>query len=551
MGVLVVRQRIAIWLGVLLVLVMALAPAAQAKGPVKAPPAPTLDGTGGDLSIMGGSSAQGTPGEIYYGALPPNVSYTKPVLVFVHGYNSSAHTWWQETAYHGVNDMYTYAYNNGYRTAFVNLHPDRNMWTNGSLLNSLIDQIRTKYGVSKVTIVAHSKGGVDSNAASVHYGARAKISRIITLGSPHKGTPLADLAYSSWAGWMVDIFGGQNEAVYSLQTGNMNYYRSITPTDTIPYYTFSGYKCGPINSAMWYGCMAISGEDDGVVPVWSTRIPGGIHLKEGYWDHDEIKMGSRTWSYFNPYIQTASLGSAVAMADGLLAAAASGPVTDAGTGREQAPGNIILRGGDTAGAGAPSFPLESGVRSASFTFISSRPDFAATLTGPDGATVTVTTPDQIPAGEIFAGAYQGTVTVAAPAAGTWNLAAEAGQKAGYLMIASLDSDLSAELALGADVVAPGASQALAVALHGPAVAASRVEAALSRSGETPHTRAPFAAAAGSARHQASVAVPAGNAIHNVTTTVTGTLADGTAFERTVVSSFAAVSPQEHGTWHGR
>jgi pimeloyl-ACP methyl ester carboxylesterase len=540
-----VQKRFAVLLGVLLVMIMALQPAAQAKGPAKAPPAPTVE-SAGDVSIMGGGSAQGTPGEIYYGAIPPNVSYTKPVLVFVHGYNSSAHTWWQETAYHGVNDMYTYAYNNGYRTAFVNLHPDKDMWTNGSLLNTLIDQIRSYYGVSKVTIIAHSKGGVDSNSASVHYGARSKISRLITLGSPHKGTPLADLAYSSWAGWMVDIFGGQNQAVYSLQTGQMNYYRSITPTDTIPQYTFSGYKCGPINSAMWYGCMAISGEDDGVVPVWSTRIPGGTHLKEGYWDHDEIKMGSRTWSYFSSYIQTAAVAPAVALEDGLLAAAAN---TDAGTGRAQAPGNIILRGGDTVGANAPAFPLESGVRSASFTFISSRPDFAATLTGPDGTTVTVTTPDQIPAGEIFAGAYQGTATVTAPAAGSWSLSAEAAEKAGYLMIASVDSDLNAEMTVAQPVVAPGARQSLTVTLKGPAVASSKVEAALSRSGEKAHTRAPFAAAGSS--YLSSVAVPAGNAIHNVTTTVTGTLADGTAFERTVVSSFAAVSPQDMGSWRGR
>ncbi|HWI64451.1 MAG TPA: hypothetical protein VNT75_21685, partial [Symbiobacteriaceae bacterium] len=449
-----VRRRLSVLIGVLLLVLLAAQPLAQAAKPMAAPPDPAIGAAPGEFTVMGGTSgAQGMVGDIYYGAIPPNVDYTKPVLVFVHGYNSSAHTWWQETAYHGVNDMYTYAYNNGYRTAFVNLGPDRDMWYNGSLLNTKLDTIRSYYGVSKVTIVAHSKGGVDSNAASVHYGAASKISRIITLGSPHKGTPLSDMAYSSWTWWLAAIFGATNDATYVLQTGYMNYYRSITPTDTIPYYTFSGYKCGPINSAMWYGCMAISGEDDGVVPVWSTRIPGGTHLKEGYWDHDEIKMGSRTWSYFAPYIRTAALSSPAVAAEGARLAAAPGQVLDAGHSKKaEAPGNVILRGGETAGQAPPAFPVESQVRSAAYTVISSSAGLTATLTGPDGQSYTVHTTSQIPEGELFAGAWTGTVQVDRPAAGQWNLSASAPGNAGYLMVAALDSDLQATLSFAADVV---------------------------------------------------------------------------------------------------
>src|SRR5690606_15553332 len=114
--------------------------------------------------------------------------------------------------YHGANDMYTYAYNHGYRTAFVDLHPEGTMWDNGQLLSSLLNQITAYFGVSKVVIVAHSKGGVDANAAAAHYGAAPKISRVITLGTPHWGTPLADLAYSSWASWLAELLGQRTEA---------------------------------------------------------------------------------------------------------------------------------------------------------------------------------------------------------------------------------------------------------------------------------------------------------------------------------------------------
>lgn len=542
------------WVSILLLLVVLVVQPGAVQG-AKTASAPAKLGSG-DVSTMGsiGGSYTGVVGDIYIGATPPNVSYTKPVLVFAHGYNSSASTWWTDTSYHGVNDMYQYAYNNGYRTAFVNMAPDQDMYYNGSLLNSQIDQIRTYFGVSKVTIIAHSKGGVDANAASYWYGAAPKISRIVTLSSPHWGTPLADLAYSTWTGWLAELFGARNNAVASLQTGNMNYYRSITPTDTIPYYTFSGNKCGPVFSALWYGCMAISGQDDGVVPVWSAYIPGGTHLKDGYWDHDEIKMGSRTWSYFSPYIQTAALTPAVA-AEGALLAAAPGQASDAGHGKAAAapetPGNVILRGGATNSGAVPAFPIESGVRSVAFAFYSSSPLLGVSVTGPDGKAYTVTTASQVPAGEVFAGAWYGTVQVAKPATGAWNLSAAAPETAGFLMVATLDSDLQATLAMGQSIATPGGKQELSAGFKatGRAPKASQARAEVSVSGEAVHGRPAFAAAG--SLHKATVAVPAGNAIHNVTVTVVGTMDDGSAFERTLVSSFAAVAPADRGSWKGR
>jgi pimeloyl-ACP methyl ester carboxylesterase len=535
---------------VLLLVMAALQPISAQAGGAKSAPVPTKLGAG-DVSVM----YTGSVGDIYVGATPPNVDYSKPVLVFIHGYNSSADTWWTETTYHGVNDMYQYAYNNGYRTAFVNVAPDLSMWYNGSLFNSQIDVIRNYFGVSKVTVIAHSKGGVDANAASVHYGASSKISRIITLSSPHWGTPLADMAFSSWTWWLAALFGQTNEATYVLQTGYMNYYRSITPTDTIPYYTFSGYKCGPVFSAMWYGCMAISGEDDGVVPVWSTRIPGGTHIKEGYWDHDEIKMGSRTWSYFFPYIQTASAGTQAVALQGALLAAAPGRQPDVGfggtSGSDSAPaGNLILRGGATGTAAAPDFPVESGVRSATFSFIASGPGYTATLTGPDGTTYTVAATDRVPGDQVFAGAYTGAVTVTAPAAGRWSVTGAAPGQTGWLMVGSLDSDLQVNLDTDAAVATPGARKALAVGITGRTPASVKAEAAVSKAGEKPFAHVAFTPAA-SGKQQAMVTVPQGNAIHNVTVTVTGTLPDGTAFERTAVSSFAAVAPADRGVWKGR
>jgi pimeloyl-ACP methyl ester carboxylesterase len=507
------RKRTLIFFAICLMIVLAMQPTASA----------------GVLIGKGGTSGGGSPGTWYVGATPPNVDYTKPVLVFVHGKGGWSGSWWEPTVYHGTNDMYAYAYNNGYRTAFVDLYPGASMWTNGQLLNRQLNEITAYFGVQKVILVAHSKGGVDANAASVHYGASGKISRVITLGSPHGGSPLADMAYSTWTWWLGELLGQRNDATYVLQTGYMAYFRSVTDGRDagVPYYTLSGDKCGPLFSALWMGCAAIWGEDDGLVPVWSARKPGGIHVREGAWDHDEIRMGSRVWPYVSPLMQTA----------------ATEPPAAARTGSTSgAPGNLILRGGTTSEHGTASFPVESGVRGAAFTFLASSPSFAASLVGPDGSIHKVSMTGQVPAGDFFGGAHIGTVTVKNPAAGTWTLNASADAETGYAMLAELDTDLQAVLDLGQPVATPGGKQSLQVSFRGRAPAVSRAEAAIAKAGQRP-----MISKAGGVL-QAQWDLPEGNTIHNVTVTVTGTLPDGTAFERTLVTSYAAVAPADRGMW---
>lgn len=529
----------------LLLLTLPMVSVAAPKGKAVPPPTPAdMDLVG----TLGWNDAGGNPGTWYVGATPPNVDYTKPVLLFVHGKGGSAKVWWGDTVYHGTNDMYTQAYNNGYRTAFVDLHPEGTMWQNGALLKQLIDNVTTFFGVSKVTIIAHSKGGVDSNAASVHYGAASKISRVVTLGSPHRGTPLADLAYSSWTWWLAELFGQTSDATYVMQTSYMDYFRSVTDNrDSVPYYTLSGYKCGPVFTALWYGCMAIGGEDDGVVPVWSAEKPGGIHLKTGYWDHDEIRMASRTWSTFFPYIKVAA-APLPAIAEGMELAAAQPPQ---GQGAAADPaGNLILRGGEVFGeAEGQPFPIESGVRKVTILFYASHPDFAATLTAPDGTTYDLQMTSQIEEGDIFAGAWAGAVEVTKPTAGEWSLTTSAPEQAGYLMVANLDSNLKATLNRGAGHAKPNAKRDLALSLAGAGrVKASQVRAEIGKGGAK-HQAGPVFTEAGGI-HRAALELTDGPGIYNLTVTMTGTLADGSAFERTVVSSVAVVPEGLQEPWMG-
>ena len=217
----------------------------------------------------------------------------------------------------------------------------------------------------------------------------------------------------------------------------------------------------------------------------------------------------------------------------------------------EAPGNVILRGGEVRGtAMGDAFPVETGVRQAAFTFLASALDFSATLVGPDGSRHALVMTEQVPAEDVFGGAWMAAIQVDHPAAGSWQIET-ASAHAGWLMLASLESDLTAALDVGQDVAAPGAQRALAVSFgQGRAPAASGAAAAVSLNGGQPYGRPTFAPAGQG--HRAMLAIPPGlTGIHNVTVTVTGTLADGSAFERTLVSSFAAVPPGQRGIWKGR
>ncbi|MFZ5822903.1 MAG: esterase/lipase family protein [Bacillota bacterium] len=520
------RQRLRLIMASLLMLLLAASPVAAPAAAPSSPPGPV--------------QPAGFPGSWYLGATPPNLDPTKPVLVFVHGKGGSAATWWAETVYHGTNDMYAYAYNNGYQTAFVDLEPEGDMWVNGELLQQQLAEITTHVGVERVVIIAHSKGGVDANAAAAFFGAGPMIEKVITLGSPHWGTPIADLAYSTWTWWLAALLGQRTDATYVVQTGYMAWFRSVADgtSDGVAYYTLGGRKCGPFLTALWWGCMYLDGEDDGVVPMDFSHKPRATVVADGWWDHDEIRMGSRVWGPIQQVLQSSTSGQqfSPSLAGGLTA---GGGLT-----------NMLARGGEVTGtAGGEPFPVESGVRGLTLIFYASSPDFVATLTGPDGSSYAVTMQSQVSGGEIFAGAWMGSVEIAKPVAGEWRFSAAAAQRTGYLMVAALDSDLRARLDVGSGTSAPGGKRGLSVAFD-QAVRSAIVTGALSVAGRQPYAQPRFSLAPGGF-HRATISLPKQEGVHNLTVTATGSLPDGSAFERTLIASFPVVPKGTQGPWLGR
>ena len=155
---------------------------------------------------------------LFYGATPtsqPNA----PVIVFVHGLGGSFIDWIEakncpnplpvggcksSPSSKGLgsnNDMYDYAYQAGFRTVFLSMSANNSnnslsIQNNAAMLETLFPTILSHYGVSKVLFVAHSKGGLDLEAAIANPEWIGIASAVIELGTPNQGDALADWIFS-------------------------------------------------------------------------------------------------------------------------------------------------------------------------------------------------------------------------------------------------------------------------------------------------------------------------------------------------------------------
>lgn len=375
----------------------------------------------------------GEPNTWEAGDTPANLNPNAPVLVFVHGLNGSGSTWY------GSNDMYSVAYNAGYQTAFVNLSDvggePQNMWVNGAMLAELIEDIHAYYE-RDIVLIAHSKGGVDSQAALVHSSAYPYVTDVYTLGSPHHGSQLADLSYSFWAGWLATILGARSEGTYSLQTGYMSYFRDVTD-DHInvgqnEFYTLAGTRWGGFGSALYWGGLYLSayGTNDGAVVESFAHLPTGNIFHVDRWHHDDIKHGSTVFPHLHPHLNSHE-----------FVHSDSHMNTPAIKSHETARTVSFIRGGRTDYKTEETFLVESDVDQTTLTWMSDQPvnDFHLISTNGDVVKTNVQSGKD---DQLFSGAYHYLIEMKNPQQGEWQLQAVQNKKqspAAYLMIVSYDS----------------------------------------------------------------------------------------------------------------
>jgi triacylglycerol lipase len=73
----------------------------------------------------------------------------------------------------------------------------------------------------RIDLIAHSLGGLDARYALAHLGLARRVRSLVTIGTPHRGTPLADVVLKGPIGWahgVLRALGLPTEAIAWLGT---------------------------------------------------------------------------------------------------------------------------------------------------------------------------------------------------------------------------------------------------------------------------------------------------------------------------------------------
>ncbi len=255
------------------------------------------------------SSGVNTPGTILYPTGYQAYDYKTPVI-FVHGFTGKL-----TGAYEAhINEIIA----NGLHAAFVQLKPMGTTEENGMLLKRMIDEIAAHFGSATVSIVAHSKGGMDTERAlyghnpynySIPSFGYEKVDAVYTFGSPLKGARLADIGSSlSWTGiawiamWITNGFSMTSSNVQAFHNWAQSW--QIQSNGTFRnYYNPNGASYVRINmvednTTRWW---AHQSDDPCYGDRWYFCYAGDLfHHTAGayydaYWEWDWFNSGWRNW----------------------------------------------------------------------------------------------------------------------------------------------------------------------------------------------------------------------------------------------------------------
>lgn len=484
-------------------------------------------------SLMGdgGNDNDETPGEWIEGDTPSNLKDDAPVLLFVPGLNNVAQVFIDD------NDMYETAYDAGYQTAFIQLYDaggeSADMWDNGELLAEKINEISEHFDDKPITVVAYSKGGVDTQTALAHYGAWEDVENVITLSSPHEGSQLADLAYSSWAGWLADLLGSRGDGTYSMQTGEMEDFRSEIEEEehatTNDYYTLGGDGWSSGSSSIRLGGMYLDqyGSNDGVVTAENSALPGGKEIEIGDWTHSTVRTGD-TFPVFEDYLTS----------DGSSGHASP----DSNHKAESDPSaNQWVHGGPLAAEddNTVTIPVEDDVNEATFNLMTADSPDEIRLIDPSGDPVDADVETVQSEDGYFPGAYNTVIQQASPEAGEWDLKLPTEEDSAYLLTVDYDTDLQIKSPkVAANEMEWHDNQTLDYQLEADSsqVEASSLETVYRISDTKNPENTRMLTAAGKEGLNQSLPLEKADTVYNLTIDVSGKTKSGELFKRTIIDS---------------
>lgn len=133
----------------------------------------------------------------------------------------------------------------------------------------------------RVNIVAHSMGGLDARYLAAKLALAGKVASIVTVGTPHRGTPLADLGAGLWlvaptTKLLMDKAGFDAHGLLELTTERMEAFNREVPDQEGIFYgswlaKASFTLINPLLLPTWQLLRMKAGDNDGLVPVSSQQ----------------------------------------------------------------------------------------------------------------------------------------------------------------------------------------------------------------------------------------------------------------------------------------
>lgn len=134
----------------------------------------------------------------------------------------------------------------------------------------------------RVNVLAHSMGGLDARYALTRLGLAAKVVSLTTVGTPHHGTPLADIGTRVLGdGLMLKVLLGKLgvdvDAFYDLTTERMaRFNHAVADAPRVAYGSYvasvpGAPRLNPLLLPAHLYLRQRAGENDGLVPAQSQR----------------------------------------------------------------------------------------------------------------------------------------------------------------------------------------------------------------------------------------------------------------------------------------
>jgi len=236
--------------------------------------------------------------------------YAQPVhkplpVLLIHGYASDTSIWNEWTSFLNGNHI---PYKLVTFPGGINHDKCGSSIDHAKELIKIVNDFKSETGSPKINIVAHSKGGLDARVYLANNLSNSDIANLIMIGTPNKGTPIADeTAQGNSCTPAIFDFTTNSPILNVVKNPNTNYYTIAGIWQPLfnPFFVDLSGNC--IDFSFFYPIMVgghaqMGGLDDGLVPLNSAEPPQFHALGETHKCHSNL-LDESAYSLASPILR--------------------------------------------------------------------------------------------------------------------------------------------------------------------------------------------------------------------------------------------------------